>query len=146
MTIAVDFDGTIVEHRYPAIGRERPFATATLRQLMKDGHKLILWTVREGELLDEAVEWCKEKGVRFYAINSFFDEDAGEGVGKENNNPSFSRKLKVDCFIDDRNVGGLPDWAAVYQIISRKITFEEYLEEQAAGGETAPKKKHWWNF
>ena len=46
MIIAVDFDGTIVEHRYPAIGKELPFATSTLRQLMEDGHRLILWTVR----------------------------------------------------------------------------------------------------
>ena len=57
MIIAVDFDGTIVEHRYPAIGKERPFATDTLKKLIKDGHRLILWTVREGRLLDEAVEF-----------------------------------------------------------------------------------------
>ena len=56
MTIAVDFDGTIVEHAYPAIGKELPFATATLRQLIKDGHQLILWSVREGKLLEEAVK------------------------------------------------------------------------------------------
>lgn len=146
MTIAVDFDGTIVEHKYPAIGRELPFATATLRQLMKDGHKLILWSVREGELLDEAVEWCKAKGVRFYSVNQFLDEDGNERIDSNDGNPSFSRKLKVDCFIDDRNVGGLPDWSAIYQIISRRITFEEYLNELANGGEDAPKKKHWWNF
>ena len=57
MVIAVDFDGTIVEHKYPAIGKERPFAVATLKQLMEDGHKLVLWSVRTGELLDEAVAW-----------------------------------------------------------------------------------------
>ena len=57
MTIAVDFDGTIVEHRYPEIGEEVPFATETLKMLIKNRHKLILWSVREGELLDEAVEW-----------------------------------------------------------------------------------------
>ena len=54
MTIAIDFDGTVVEHRYPAIGEEIPFATDTLKALIRDGHRLILWTVREGELLDEA--------------------------------------------------------------------------------------------
>ena len=59
MTIAVDFDGTIVEHHYPEIGKEIPFATRTLKQLIDDGHKLILWSVREGKLLDEAVEWCE---------------------------------------------------------------------------------------
>ena len=63
MTIAVDFDGTIVEHRYPEIGEEIPFATDTLKQLIADRHKLILWSVREGKLLDEAVEWCMERGV-----------------------------------------------------------------------------------
>ena len=68
MTIAIDFDGTIVEHRYPKIGNEIPFATDTLKMLMKDHHRLILWTVREGELLKEAVEWCRERGVEFYAI------------------------------------------------------------------------------
>ena len=59
MTIAIDFDGTVVEHCYPEIGREIPFATETLRMLIKDGHKLILWSVREDRLLDEAVNWCK---------------------------------------------------------------------------------------
>ena len=69
MVIAVDFDGTIVEHKYPAIGRELTFATETLRMLIRDRHKLILWSVREGRLLDEAVEWCRERGVEFYAVN-----------------------------------------------------------------------------
>ena len=63
MTIAVDFDGTIVEHRYPEIGNEIPFAIDTLKMLINDRHRLILWSVREGKLLDEAVEWCKERGV-----------------------------------------------------------------------------------
>lgn len=67
MTIAVDFDGTIVEHRYPQIGEEIPFATATLKMLINERHRLILWSVREGKLLEEAVEWCRERGVEFYA-------------------------------------------------------------------------------
>ena len=58
MIIAVDFDGTIVEHKYPEIGQEVPFAIDTLKMLIKDQHRLILWSVREGALLDEAVEWC----------------------------------------------------------------------------------------
>ena len=55
MIIAVDFDGTIVEHRYPAIGEEKPFAIETLKMLIRDRHQLILWSVREGKLLDEAL-------------------------------------------------------------------------------------------
>ena len=103
MKIAVDFDGTIVEHRYPEIGRELPFATQTLRQLIKDRHQLILWTVREGHLLDEAVEWCRERGVEFWAINKDFPEE------DTTKNQVFSRKIKADVFIDDCMVGGLPD-------------------------------------
>ena len=141
MTIAVDFDGTIVEHQYPAIGKERPFATATLRKLIEDGHKLILWSVREGELLDEAIQWCAERGVTFYAVNQNFDEDQ-QGETTETNK-AFSRKLKVSLFIDDRNLGGLPDWGVIYQLISRRIRYEQYLREQILGT-AQTKKKHWW--
>lgn len=69
MTIAVDFDGTIVTDRYPGIGNEIPFAVETLKLLQQEHHRLILWSVREGKLLDEAVAWCKERGVEFYAVN-----------------------------------------------------------------------------
>ena len=64
MVIAVDFDGTIVEHEYPKIGEEIPFATETLRMLINDHHKLILWSVREGKLLDEAVELARANSRR----------------------------------------------------------------------------------
>ena len=61
--IAIDFDGTVVEHKYPAIGKEMLFAFATLKELQKRGHKLILWTFRAGIPLEEAVEYCKKNGV-----------------------------------------------------------------------------------
>ena len=96
MTIAVDFDGTIVEHRYPKIGEEIPFATETLKILAQERHKLILWTVREGELLEEAIEWCRQRGVFFYSVNKDYPEE-------EKSHNGFSRKLKADLFIDDRN-------------------------------------------
>ena len=94
MTIAVDFDGTIVSHRYPEIGREIPFAVDTLKMLAREGHRLILWSVREGHLLDEAVAWCRERGLEFYAVNKDYPEE-------ERSHDNFSRKLKVDLFIDD---------------------------------------------
>ena len=67
MTIAVDFDGTIVEHRYPRIGEEIPFAVDTLKLLQQEKHRLILWSVREGALLDEAVE--QDENIRYYCTN-----------------------------------------------------------------------------
>src|SRR2546426_436519 len=94
--IAVDFDGTIVEHSYPRIGREMLFAFSTLKALQKKGHKLLLWTIRTGHLLDEAVEYCRQNGVEFYAVNKNYpEEEMTEHV---------ARKLNVDIFIDDRNV------------------------------------------
>lgn len=142
MIIAVDFDGTIVEHKYPAIGKERPFATACLRQLMQDGHKLILWSVREGELLDEAVKWCEERGVRFYSVNADIDEDASAHQGTTH----YSRKIKADMFIDDRNVGLLPDWGVIYQLISKRISYDEYLRRANEEQPSEHKKKPWWKF
>lgn len=122
MVIAVDFDGTIVEHRYPRIGKEIPFAIATLKKLQAERHLLILWTVREGDLLEEAVEFCRQRGLEFYAVNANHpDERIPE-------HPSAScRKLKADLFIDDRNVGELPDWGAIYEMVHNGWSYERYL-------------------
>lgn len=142
MIIAIDFDGTVVEHKYPEIGEERPFATETLKMLIKDHHKLILWSVREGKLLQDAVDWCCERGVEFYAVNKDFPEE------KVEYNDHFSRKIKADLFIDDRNIGGLPDWGQIYQMIKERKTYADVLREQ--NGEVIAsskgKKKHWWQI
>ncbi len=140
MVIAVDFDGTIVEHRYPEIGKELPFATSTLRQLIEDGHKLILWSVREGDLLADAVKWCEERGVRFYAVNADIDEDAADHQGTAH----FSRKIKANIFIDDRNLGGLPDWGSIYQMIRHRETSEQFYTRLFSDTEEKPRKKSWW--
>ena len=109
-TIAVDFDGTIVEHAYPAIGKERPFAVATLKRLQEEGNLLILWTSRTGDLLDEAVAWCRERGLVFWAVNAECpDEDPEHPL---------RRKLVADYYIDDRNLGGLPDWGVIYALVN----------------------------
>ena len=144
MIIAVDFDGTIVSHRYPDIGEERPFAVETLKLLIKERHKVILWTVREGKLLDDAVAWCRERGVEFYAVNKDFPEERGT----ENNN-HFSRKIKADVFIDDRNIGGLPDWGQMYQMITQGVTFKGLIREARRKSQVQqepPRKKRWWQI
>lgn len=109
LVIAVDFDGTIVEHDYPRIGREMVFAFDTLRALQKKGHKLILWTYREGKTLREAVEFCKKNGIEFYAVNNSYPE--------EKLTSEVSRKINADIFIDDRNIGGFPGWGEVFQML-----------------------------
>lgn len=139
MIIGIDFDGTIVEDRYPEIGREIPFATATLRMLIEKHHRLILWTVREGECLDEALEWCRERGVEFYAVNRDFPEES-----KGHN--SYTRKIKADVFIDDRNIGGLPDWGVIYRMITEQKSYREILLEQLTSEVDMPKKKRFKLF
>lgn len=122
MIIAVDFDGTIVEHRYPAIGKEVPFAVDVLKKLTEDGHRLILWTSREGELLDEAVEWCRQRGLTFFAVNSENPE------ARWDKGPA-ARKIVADMYIDDRNLGGLPRWPLIYDMVSKKMNFGDMMEE-----------------
>jgi hypothetical protein len=109
MIIAVDFDGTIVDNKYPKIGKEKLFAIDTLKALHKQGHQLILWTVRNGKQLEEAVSFCKERGVEFYAVNKSYPEEEFD--------ESISRKINADLFIDDRNMGGLHSWGSIYQTL-----------------------------
>lgn len=111
MTIAVDFDGTIVEHKYPKIGKEKPFAIETLLSLADEGHKIILWTSREGELLKDAVDYCSMRGLDFYAVNSIYPESY---MFKKDQ----GRKIITDLYIDDRNLGGLPDWGTIYEMVT----------------------------
>ncbi|RUT77890.1 BT0820 family HAD-type phosphatase [Ancylomarina longa] len=110
MIIAVDFDGTIVKHKYPHIGGEIPFAIESLIALQKEGHQLILWTYRTGELLQEAIEYCRIRGLEFYAVNRNYPEEEFDDT--------ISRKIYADLYIDDRNVGGLMDWGEIYNMIS----------------------------
>ena len=110
LIIAVDFDGTIVEDAYPGIGEPRIFAFETLKRLQQDGHRLILWTYRCNNKLDDAVEFCRLQGIEFYAVNKSFPE--------EDFNGDVSRKIMADLFIDDRNIGGVFGWGEIYQMLT----------------------------
>lgn len=121
MIVAVDFDGTIVEDAYPKIGRPKIFAFETLRRLQSDGHQVILWTCRQGKELEEAVEFCRERGFEFYAINSNFPEESPEHT--------YPRKLVADLWIDDRNLGGLPDWGVIYKMVISENPYQPLQED-----------------
>ena len=111
MTIAVDFDGTIVEHKFPKIGKTNLFAFETLKQLQKQKHKLILWTYRAGKELEDAVNFCKENGIEFYAVNANYPNE------KINEN-KVSRKIYADIYIDDRNIGGFLGWSKIWELLN----------------------------
>jgi len=69
MIICVDFDGTMVDHRYPEIGKEVPYAVEYLKDLIKQHHRIILWTMRSGDELKQAADWMRERGIELYGVN-----------------------------------------------------------------------------
>jgi hypothetical protein len=127
--IAVDFDGTIVEHQYPGIGKEKLFAFQTLKELDKMGARIILWTFRVGKELDEAVEFCRQNGLEFYAVNKNYPEEIFDDT--------ISRKINADIYIDDKNIGGFPGWSEIWQILN---PFE--LQQQEAEARIAAARRN----
>jgi len=113
MIIAVDFDGTIVDHEYPLIGKPKLFAFETLKALQEKGHQLILWTYRSGNELKQAVEYCRRNGIEFYAVNKNYPEEVYDD--------SMSRKIMADVYIDDRNVGGFLGWSEIWKILNTDL-------------------------
>lgn len=119
MIICVDFDGTLVEHRYPQIGDPLPGAFETLKDLKAAGHKLILWTCREDvgyninkRYLTDAVEFCREMGVEFDAIN--------ETIEEEEFRPECCKRRKpyAHYYIDDAIPFGFPGWEKIREFFS----------------------------
>ena len=97
----------------PVFRKPRIFAFETLRKLQEDGHRLILWTYRSGNRLNEAVAFCNKNGIEFYAVNKSFEEEQLDDTK--------SRKIYADLFIDDRNIGGVLGWGEIYQMITKEV-------------------------
>ena len=94
--IACDFDGTLCKHEFPKIGEPFTWVIDKLIEKRKNGDKLILWTCREGYPLQQAIAWCKNKGLEFDAIN--------ENVQSQKNKEYGIRKIYADVYLDDRNI------------------------------------------
>lgn len=121
MTIAIDFDGTCVMHEYPKIGKENEGCVDVLKELVREGHKLILYTMRSGKTLKQAVDWFKERGIPLWGINENPTQSAW----------TVSPKIYANMYIDDAACGcpliydksksGRPfvDWNAVKIILLR---------------------------
>lgn len=124
MYIAIDFDGTLVEHRYPDIGAEVPYAFDYLKQFKENGATLILLTMRSGKELDEAVAFCKQKGIEFAHVNCNPSQDKW----------TTSRKVYANLYIDDAAFGcplkespryksrPMVDWSIVGPAVIEKLT------------------------
>lgn len=94
MYIAVDFDGTCVTHDYPRIGEDIG-AVPVLKKLVKNGHQLILYTMRSGRTLDDAVSWLKFHEIPLWAINC----NPSQHTWTE------SPKIYANLYIDDAALG-----------------------------------------
>ena len=96
MILAIDFDGTLCKSMFPKIGEPNQIVIDFCKRHKEMGDKLILWTNRTDELLNDAVEWCKEQGVVFDSVN----ENLPESIKKHKTD---SRKIVADHYIDDKN-------------------------------------------
>lgn len=103
MIFAVDFDGTIVKHEYPKIGKELPGAIDTLRDLQEDGHQIVIWTCRCGEDLASVVNWFEYRGFSPDAYNANPEGLPGFGIPK----------IYADVYLDDRNFPPFNNWQEV---------------------------------
>jgi len=122
MLIAIDFDGTCVEHDFPKIGNAMPHARQVLRALVDAGHKLILWTCREDNPRDVeknylalAVRWFDGRGIPLAGVNQTPRDDEFRISGE------CPRKAFAHIYIDDRNLGGFPGWDIVHEKILGKV-------------------------
>jgi hypothetical protein len=98
---AFDFDGTLCQEAYPAIGKPNKSMIRFVKKVQNRGHRTILWTCRCGKPLDEAVNWCKEQGIIFDAVNA----NLPETLQKYGTDP---RKITADYYIDDKTLGAHP--------------------------------------
>ena len=114
MVLVIDFDGTIVEAKWPEIGEMRKNAKIAINALRSDGHKIVINTCRAGEYADNAKNWLIENGISFDAFNENLQELI-DLYGSD------TRKLSGDIYIDDKNLCGIPDdWRTIYKMIKAK--------------------------
>lgn len=109
MIFAIDFDGTIVMHRFPEIGPEVPGAGRAIRGLHAAGHNIIIWTcrtlARPQPGIEEMIVWLKRNDVPYDAINCNMFGATFYSMPK----------IYADVYIDDRNFGGFPGWDEVWK-------------------------------
>ena len=129
--VAIDFDGTIVKHRFPDIGDEVPGAIRCMKKLQSQGVRLILLTMRsdenadDGPYLSQAVDYCREQGIEFWAVNDNPEQPAWTS----------SRKVYAHQYIDDAATGcpltqepghrPYVDWSKVESLLSETLGLEE---------------------
>ena len=114
MIIAVDFDGTLFRDAFPAVGGVIPGAVDAMRALHRAGHYIIIWTCRHGDRLLDAINALTAHGIPFDRVNDHNPANVAKYGGES------GKKVYADVYIDDRNLGGFPGWAAAMRMIADK--------------------------
>ena len=120
MTINVDFDGTVVTHAFPKIGEDIG-SVKVLKRLVKDGHQLIIFTMRSGNTLEEAVKWFNDNEIPLYGIQTNPTQKRWTSSPK-----SYAELMIDDAALgaplkEDANVSHRPfiDWVVVEQMLEK---------------------------
>jgi hypothetical protein len=112
MIVCIDYDDTIAVCDFPRAGTEIPGAIETIRKIQEAGHYFILWTCREGEPLQAALDFLRDRGVVPDAVNDHSPHAVEEFVAKHPN-MKLSRKIYAHMYIDDKSFGGFPGWKTI---------------------------------
>lgn len=134
---AVDFDGVLCRGAWPEIGEPLKYNIELVIELRRRGNKIILWSCRTGHQLEQAVEWCRERGLEFDAVNENLLESVIAYGGD-------TRKIFADCYIDDKALVVDEDTDAAVrerQALFLKLNtpnWSKTVEERIADGEIDP--------
>ncbi len=107
MIIAIDFDGTLVDHQYPEIGALKPGAKEAMIAFQKAGHKIAIWTCRAGEQEQAVRRFLVENGIPYDSINSAVP---GTDLG--------TRKIYADVYIDDKAIRFEDNWSELRRLVT----------------------------
>jgi hypothetical protein len=113
MVIAIDFDDTIAYSNYPDILGIKPNAAEVIGKMHNEGNDIIVWTCRLGEPLEMAEAFLKENKILHHTVNKHIQRI----MDKYGND---TRKIYADVYIDDKNLGGIPDdWNEIYEMVKQ---------------------------
>ena len=122
-TISIDYDDTIVYQDFPNSGTIKPHAKEVINRLYDEGHHILIWTCRTLENAKTAKRYLIECGIRFHLIN----ENLPSNIEKYGGD---TRKMSADIYIDDRQLGGIPDdWLEIEKIIRKDIIKSEAIHK-----------------
>lgn len=129
MIIAIDFDGTIVEDRYPEIGKLIYGAREVINRLYDEGYEIIIWSCRARVGKARAIEFLAKNGIKYHRFN-----ESSPANLKQYNNVD-TRKIYADLYIDDKGLmKPLPPWSEIYEMVhdrvptySDKVALEGFL-------------------